>query len=241
MLIEETKKDIFGCLEGPEPDTAIFKVVTFVEKCLVEFSRENTGSTINNEKGLTQKLCILLNFYLRYEGHPFWFDKEYMEEVERGDSPQVDIGVISSMNEGIAIGSRFYSNRESFFSMEAKRLDETGKAREKEYLVGRIENGKYRECGGVERFKKGIHGKKLKYAAIIGYVQKHDFDYWHHTINAWIDQLINGLIATSTQWSEKDKLVVVYKKQAAAKFKSENSRQNGSIFLFHLWVNLVKP
>ena len=87
---------------------------------------------------------------------------------ERGDSPQVDIAAISTLEEGIVIGAKAYEG-ESFFSMEAKRLAKLGSNRLMEYLIGRPENRKYNNCGGVERFKQGIHGRKLDYGAIIGY------------------------------------------------------------------------
>jgi hypothetical protein len=174
------------------------------------------------------------------DGCPFLFDKEYMEDVEKGDSPQVDIGVISFENRGIFINSRYYSSRESFFSMEAKRLDKISKIREKEYVLGHFENGRYIDCGGVERFKKEIHGKGLQYAAMIGYVQKVDFEYWLHAINSWIDDLIAEKIPSTVNWSKKDKLSALRKTPETAKFQSENSRKTGSIVLFHLWVNLVK-
>jgi hypothetical protein len=164
-----------------------------------------------------------------------------MEAPERGDSPTVDIGVITHLSEGIFIHSKWYSNEESFFSMEAKRLDVISRAREKEYLVGRWENKKYKDCGGVERFKKGIHGKGLHYSALIGYVQKYGFDYWHRHINSWIDQFITGDNPINIQWSNDDKLVVVRKTAAIAKFLSKNSREGGTINLFHLWINLVNP
>lgn len=240
MLSDEITKDIHEQLEGPSFDAAVLAVVTFVEKYLIEFSNRFAGSTIINEKGLTQELCAILNHAAWREGYFFWFEKEFMEDPEKGNSPQVDIGVINHLEDEISIDSRYRGSRKSFFSMEAKRLGKMPKARECEYLVGRREKGKYLECGGVERFKNEIHGKGLKYAAIIGYVQAYDFDYWHKTINSRIDALIAGTIATSTTWNEKDKLLEEYKRSLTAKFKSENSRKTGSIILIHLWVNLVK-
>jgi hypothetical protein len=242
MLTNSHRKNTFGQLEGLSESTAILKVVSFVEKHLVLFSDKYAGSSITNEKGLTQALCILLNKYARCEGYPFQFEKEFMEDVKRGNSPQVDIGVVKYEDAAEFVESQYYSCHGAFFSMEAKRLDKTTKAREKEYLVGHIdiEKNKYIDCGGVERFKKGIHGQGLKCAGVIGYVQKYNFDYWHNTIDTWIDNLIKGEISSQSKWSIEDKLVEEYKNSITAKFKSQNSRPNGSILLFHLWVNLVK-
>jgi len=240
MLSDKEVGNKFGELVGPLPGTSISMVVTFVERHLTEFSRQFTDSAIKNEKGLTQELCVLLTISAHRENCPFWFKDDHIEETERGDSPSVDMGVISKQEEGVVIGSKCFSNKETFFSMEAKRLCKITAAREKEYLIGRIEKGKYKVCGGIERFKKEIHGKGLQYGAMIGYVQEYDFDYWYDSINSWVDELITGTIDNAMTWTEKDKLSIIYKRQKTAKFKSENSREKGSIFLFHLWVNLVK-
>lgn len=233
MPYNNRKPTTFGRLKDLLPDASVLRVVVFLERHLEKFSQCESILSIANEKGLTQEFCILLNEHAKKENFPFMFEKEYMEEPEKAHSPQVDIGIIN-------IDLTCYGNHKSFFSIEAKRLGKPSKAREKEYLVGRVEKGKYKECGGVERFKNEIHGKGLKYCGIIGYVQEYDFNYWHHTINSWIDALIAGAITTTAKWTERDKLLEEYKKSAIAKFKSENVRKTGSIILIHLWVNLVK-
>jgi hypothetical protein len=230
-----------GKIKGPEPDSSILAVVAFVEKHLISFSQKYTGSPIENEKGLTQKLVLLLNFHANSEGCLFWFDKEYMENPEQGTSPQVDIGTITKLEQGIVIESKSYSKEESFFSLEAKRLGgKLEKKRSKEYLIGRFEHKKYINSGGVERFKQGIHGKNLKYGAVIAYVQKHDFSHWHNRINSWIDDLIQKQLKSSVNWTLKDKLSMEYSKSLTAKFISVNSRQNDSVTLFHLWTKLFR-
>lgn len=220
-------------MEGPEANSAIMNVVTFVEKHLSQFAKKYAGSSIKNENGLNQGLCLLLNNYARIEYRSFFFEKEFMENVEKGNSPKVDFGVLV-----FSVNSEFYNIHESFFSMEAKRLCQTGKAREKEYLIGRVEAGTYKHCGGVERFKTAIHGKNLQYGAVIGYVQAYNFHYWERKIDGWIDELIVGKIFSCSYWSEKDKIQLLNQTASTAKYRSENSRKNGSIILFHLWVNL---
>ena len=237
MLVDNNKSITLGRLIGPEIEAPIRAVVGCVERVLIDFSDKYTGSYIKNEKGLTQKLIHMLTIHARSEYHPFYFDKEYMEVPERGDSPQVDIGVISAIEEGIVIGAKAYEG-ESFFSMEAKRLSKLGSNRLMEYLIGRYEKGKYNNCGGVERFKQGIHGKNLSYGAIIGYVQEHDFRHWYYLINSWVEELINRKISSPAKWLLRDKLHEEYIKTSTAKFISINSRQNDSITLFHLWVSL---
>ncbi|MDM8514951.1 hypothetical protein QUF76_02035 [Desulfobacterales bacterium HSG16] len=243
MLVDTRQSVKSGVIKGLKPDTSVLCVVNFVERQLIIFADKYSDSKIKNEKGLTQKLVMILNHNVSKEECPFWFDKEYMENPERGDSPQVDIGTISKAEEGIVIESKTYTNNESFFSMEAKRLDKLGAKRSKEYLLGRFETKKdgkkkYVSCGGVERFKQGIHGRNLKYGAIIGYVQEHDSLHWYDLINSWVNDLIKKKFHSLVNWTKKDQLKKTYIKPVTAKFVSVNSRQNDSITLFHLWVRL---
>jgi len=240
VLSDTQKYAGIGKLDGPTIDSSIHEVLSFIEKHLLEFCKQIADSPITNEKGLTQKLCIILNNHSRREGTSFWFHKEYMEEPESGTSPQVDMGIITTEEGGIAIESKVYGNDESFFSLEAKRLGVKEQARQKEYLIGRSEKDTYKECGGVERFKKGIHGRTLKYGGLLGYVQDYNFDYWYAIINSWIDDLIVGNIPSSTKWSADDRLHMQHTNEVTARYKSINLRDSDKIILFHLWVNLVK-
>ena len=237
MLADTYQTLTSGKIEGPEIDAPIVTIVSCVEQVLITFSEQYTDSNIKNEKGLTQKLIHLLTVHALKKYYPFYFQNEYMEDPERGDSPQVDIGVISTLKEGIIIGVAPYEG-ESFFSIEAKRLAELGSKRAKEYLVGRTEKNKYINCGGVERFKQRIHGRGLPYGAMIGFVQEHDFDYWRGRLNSWVEDLIYGNIYSPVSWNLKDKLQKEYIKTTTAKFISVNSRQGDSIMLYHLWVSL---
>ncbi len=212
---------------------SVMEVLLFMEKHLEFFAWRHTDSGIKSENGLNQELCILLNQYARKEELLFFFEKEYMENLEDGNSAKVDFGVIP-------YNSKYYNKPKSFLAVEAKRLDHIQTHRQKEYLIGREENGKYKPCGGVERFKTGIHGQTLQFGAMIGYVQVHDFQYWHEKINTWIGEWLKGENPTLVSWSEQDKLIQLNRTTNTAKFRSKNSRlKRDCIVLFHLWVNLV--
>lgn len=216
-----------------DANTSVNEVLLFIQTHLEIFAGTHTDSGIKNEFGLNQELCLLLNLYARKEQRLFFFDKEYMENPKDGNSAKVDFGVIPW-------NSIYYNIPKAFLAVEAKRLDHIDAHRQREYLIGREENGKYKPCGGVERFKIGIHGQTLQYGAMIGYVQVHDFQYWHKKINTWIGELLQGENPTPTRWSEQDKLIQLNKTENTAKFRSQNSRlKMDSIVLFHLWVNLV--
>ena len=235
MLADIPRPTTSGQISGPEIEASIFTVLGCVEQVLIDFSDKYANSKIKNENGLTQKLKHMLAIRAYRDYHPFYFEKEYMEVPERGDSHAVDIGTISTLEEGVVIRAQLY-NGESFFSLEAKRLANLGSKRLMEYLIGRFEKGKYKSCGGVARFKQGIHGSKLCYGAIIGYVQDNDFVHWYSQLNSWINELINEKIFSPVNWIPEDKLEKEYIKSTTAKFISVNSRQDDAITLFHLWA-----
>lgn len=216
---------------GIELDSSIQSVIEFIETYFAEFSTKMKGNTTSSEKSLTDKLCKFLN--RKADSHPFFFHHENVENPDSGRSPQIDLGTVSR-SEQLIVGDRTYGEDESFFSIEAKRLPTPGHKREKEYVIGHN-----KPCGGIERFKRGIHGNSLRYAAIIGYIQKHDAEHWFLQINNWITDLTRS---NPSEWIEDDKLVSKNNIGAEPrKFVSKNIRTatNDHINLFHFWINLT--
>jgi hypothetical protein len=220
-----------------ETDTSIQGVLNCLNLNLPLFAKKQKGKIKMNEDGLTQRLCRFLNRNIG--SFPFLFEKEDMENDEKGNSPRVDIGIVSN-TETIIVNDREFTEDETFFKIEAKRLGKLPKIREKEYVVGREDKeGKYINSGGIERFKKGIHGKNLIHAAIIGYVQLHDFKHWHKSINSWITGLSKE---TPAFWSNKELLKNESAKSELATYTSHHLREKESIKdeikLNHFWVDL---
>ncbi|WP_375579870.1 hypothetical protein ABWH96_01975 [Marivirga tractuosa] len=220
--------------EGIEIDASIKAVMEFIEIHFSGFSEKVKGEITASEKALTDKLCKYFN---RVTGsYPFYFHHENVEDHSSGMSPQIDIGTLSR-EEQINVGDRTYDEFDSFFSIEAKRLPTPGHNREREYVIGHDKSN-----GGIERFKKGIHGYGLRYSAIIGYVQKEDFDFWFLQINNWIDELIK---TTKGEWIAEDKLKKLTVKTGTqiVKFESDNIRIpvksfTDKIKLLHFWIML---
>lgn len=236
MLAEDLINISNGKLSsGIETEASITAVVEFIEAHFLDFSEKIKGEITANEKSLTDKLCKYFN--RKAGSYPFYFQHENVEDPSTGKSPQTDMGILSR-EEKISVGDRSYGEFDSFFSIEAKRLPTPGQKREKEYVIG-ID----KPNGGIERFKRGIHGKNLKYAAIIGYVQKEDFDFWFLQINDWIEELVQS---SNGEWLIEDKLRMPAGNicQQLAKFESDNIRtpvqeESEKIRLFHFWVNLI--
>ncbi len=224
--------------KGIQKNVTPYALVHFVESHLDSFADQ--FKNIKAENRLTYKLVVFLNQKSRKEKSLFLFQNEMPQDEKQST---VDFGVHGSDDEaGITFNARYYKPDEAFFAFEAKILgvSTNKKLREKEYLIGHYKGDKYNSCGGVERFKKNIHGQGLKYAGIIGYIQEHDHQYWYNTINAWIANLTQNNNDSSITWAEKDKLKLEDAKfEKVSKYRSANARmKKDEIILFHLWVNL---
>ncbi len=234
MLSDASESVTTGAFCGPEIETSILVLVAFVEEQLVVFSQLYTNSDVKNEKGLTSCLYRLLQREAIIRKYSFFFEKDPPEEPKSGQSPSPDLGVLPLS--GMTIGTKYYTKDESFFSFEAKILGVKEKSRQKEYVLG-----SQKANGGIERFKKRIHGPQLRYGGMLGYVLKHDFNHWHTNVNAWIDEeLRNG----NPLWNDDDRLLVKNTAKLTARYESCSLRTGSNttpIVLFHLWVLLHSP
>ncbi|MBP7283232.1 MAG: hypothetical protein KBA66_16725 [Leptospiraceae bacterium] len=200
--------------QNPNPsnvdkETAQSKVIEFLINKLPDFHYSNTSDA---EEDISQELIIYLQRIAISENVLFFFKAEYKEGKRK-----VDFGILWAQS---------FSDSKAFFVIEAKRLPARDKESEKEYVFGNY--------GGMERFKRNLHGVGLSQSAIIGYVQKKDFSLWHTEINSWITEAIvsNGL------WTLADKLSGSYTKQLAI-FTSKNLRIDETVIqLTHLWIKL---
>jgi len=86
------------------------------------------------------------------------------------------------------------------FLMEAKRLPSTST---RDY----VHHSK--KPGGISRFKleQSGFGKHLASSAMLGYVQKYDFDYFLNQVNTWISDLIESDESSEMNWVNADMLV----------------------------------
>ena len=210
-----------GRIECLEPSAHVVSIVIFLERHLdgfINLYREKY-SRISIEPVITQKIEMYLNPFLKEELSTFNLTKEYVvNDYPERKSPQCDLA--------------FYLDRNdrAIFCIEAKRLFDYNK----EYVYSNTGIS-----GGIERFKKGIHGEGLTHSAMFGYVQKHDFEYWYSKINKWIDEIIID-DSQEIEWNKNDKLIKVSCNSKTAKLISDSKREKDSIVLYHIWLNLAK-
>lgn len=228
-----------GNAKAEQPNQPIIAVLNYIEKWIPTFIKESKTEQIVNEKGLTQRFVSILLVNLN-DIYPFTFVPEWMEDETKGNSPAVDIGILTKDN-SISLRNR------CFFVLEAKKLGVTEPIRNKEYLVGHYikKNGKpkYLTCGGMERFKKSIHGKMLNQCGMIGYMFNNNFDFWHHQINNWVEELILTNSDSTIFWSKEDKLLLQSKNHQKARYTSKNLRtkvdsKKDTVLIYHTWIDL---
>jgi len=189
----------------------INSLLGFLEINLTEFPdkikiRNNTKEPILNQK--------LLRF-LEAKNSFFKFIPENLDEKEKNQS-KPDLGVYEKEfdENGIEV---YDDDKIRFFDIECKRLNSKIKHVE-QYVTGKT--------GGIQRFKENKHGVDLPQSAMIGYVEDHDFDFWHTKVNYWINDE-----------NEKIKLL---EKQKIAKLSSNHQRNNEKtiIQLTHFWLKI---
>lgn len=235
MLCNQPNDNIEQQFNGLEKSQSIKKIFNFIEECLPEF--KNKYSLLKPEDGLTQELVYILDNESREKLPLCGFSTEHMEDTTKGNSRRDDI-VVRAIK-GITLHATFYPNNKPFIAIEAKRLDsKIVKKRKKEYVVGRYDE-KYIESGGIERFKKEIHGNELVYVGMIGYMQTDDFDSWLAKINKYINEEISSSTSIELIWEEKDKLILDKKNQLFSTYISEHKCKSKEVSMYHIWINLI--
>jgi hypothetical protein len=193
-------------------------VELFILKSLVPFGRAFKPKS-RNEEYLNSKLVNHLN-----KGNsPFVFEKDVIKSTTKRKE---DIGVYFKESPQI--------DELPFYVLEAKRLPTPTSASrdEREYVTGANNDG------GIERFKKELHGCKLKRCGMIGYVEEKDFSFWHKKINNWIKDLGKNNPDSEVNWKVSEKLNSLTITDAVAHCDSTHSikKTSRSIKLFHFWV-----
>lgn len=218
-----------GTLLGPPQHAQFDMVVRFLKIHLPQFAETILNANIENENGLNSRLSRFITNAAVQE--IFFADRESMEDETRGNSAAADIGIFLKV-EDTGIDPPLIT------VFEGKRLNsKLPSKRRREYVIGHEEDGKHVQCGGIERFKFDIHGGKLNYAGMIGYIQDETPGSWIEKVNNWICDLCDQ--PSNPAWSELEKLTLQKLDGRVANYKSIVNRIESELYLTHLWVNLV--
>lgn len=215
----------------------IQELISFIENKLSGFptffrnshALQNLPETIEGENRITEILCSFLISHERSYLYPIskqdFYHFQFINQTMGIGNRSYDIGVSLIKTNIGSLGK--------FFVIEAKRLPTPGSGRQKEYVLG--------DGGGIERFKKEVHGQELEnnISAIIGYLQTNTANHWHNEVNSWIEEQIETSSNPDLTWTYQDKLTkdTRFQKDAVTKYSSKNSRINlEDITLLHYWI-----
>lgn len=229
--MSETGNPIYGRItSGIEPGTVVRKTLEFVQQQLPTWRDLPERHPTEAEEELNSQLCKFLNAAARQEN----FSMAYFHHEERQTGQRrVDLSALPPQS--TLIEGRTYSVLEPFLVLEGKRLPAPRRNREREYVIGSDT-----VSGGIQRFKLGLHGAKLLYAGMIGYVQRKSCREWFEPINRWIDELA---ASHDPLWSGADSLIniVVDAETGTLRCQSEHARidsVSSRIHLTHLWIGM---
>jgi hypothetical protein len=211
-------------------------ILNFIQEQLPRWRDRPDRPPRTNETALTSQLCAHLNSATRKA--PGWdclqFRVEETDETQA--SRKIDL-VAAAAGDSLLVQGRSYSDFETILPIECKRLPiPVGNKREEcEYVA--THRG---AAGGIQRYKEGKHGASHDRAALIAYVQEHDFDFWFAQIGEWILDMHNAGIPG---WSPTDALVGDGQDLVNGIAAHESVHNRGSlpaIHLRHLWVNMSR-
>ncbi len=216
--------------EGVET-SLVAQTLKFVQDELPLWRDDQTRPQEESEERLNAQLCKFLNVAAADRFPMIHFHHEEQQAPRR----RVDISANPITIQ--FIGAKQYTIYEPFIVFEGKRLPAPSRDREQEYVTGGAE-----KSGGIQRFRLGLHGEKLRDAVMIGYVQNGSRKHWFNQINAWIDELADDLSLDDLKWSTRDRLTnFISLSSRTSSSDSSHDRVNSvsaKIRLRHYWVEM---
>lgn len=224
---------------GPQEDDGVVpRTLNFIREQLPAWRDDPRRPKKVAEKGLNSSLCDFLDVMQRRSEFPM---VRFKHEAPQTGRATADIGV-HGLGELTTVGTQSYGIYDPFLVVECKRLPTPGgKDREREYVSGFHSNGS--PTGGIQRFKLGLHGSQVEVAAIVGYIEQHDPNYWHEEINQWLADLVGNRSRDGLKWSSSESLsALMTDSDHTGRCDSQHSRIGDcitpEILLRHLWVKM---
>jgi hypothetical protein len=217
--------------EGPT-STLAERTLQFVATALVSWRDDPDRAPEEAEERLNAQLCKYLNVGAS-ERFPMVL---FSHEEKQTGARRVDFA--ANPRQGIIIGKTYHSIYDPFIVFEGKRLPAPSKDREREYVTGGS-----KKSGGIQRFKRGLHGAKQEIAVILAYIQDGASSSWLRKLNEWIVTETTTPSVSDEQWAEDEQLtgfvhdIANHSAKAYSSHQRDNSVTN-RIQLQHLWVEM---
>jgi hypothetical protein len=217
--------------EGPT-STLAERTIQFVATQLVSWRDDPERAPEEAEECLNAQLCKYLNV-VASERFPMVL---FSHEERQTGARRVDFA--ANPRQGVIIGKTYHSIYDSFIVFEGKRLPTPSKDREREYVTGGS-----KKSGGIQRFKRGLHGAKQETAVILAYIQGGASSFWLFKVNEWIVMETATPSVSEEHWAEDEQLTGFVDDVANRIAKASSSHQRDSsstdkIQIEHLWVEM---
>ncbi|HUY34108.1 MAG TPA: hypothetical protein VMV69_15275 [Pirellulales bacterium] len=219
---------------GIDRHALVERTIEFVATQLPLWRDDPKRASVEAEEQLNSQLCKFLAARARCQ-FPM---ASFHHEERQGKRRRVDMSAGPTLD-AIEAASYLESIYVPFLVMEGKRIPAPAAARRREYITGFAER-----CGGMQRFKLGLHGAKHETAVMIGYVQANESAFWWETINQWIGELARSDEDPTCAWKTSDQLEPLLDRGAAQASRCEShhartgARKPGVIRLVHLWLRM---
>lgn len=224
-------KDSILIQSSPSPQSLIVsdnlevtKIFDFIDQCIDGFPLyyKNIGDS-KKENRISDFLVNYMEWNKDRIGDfmPFRFSKN---PTQPDSSRETDIGVYPR--------TKRLEKPVTIIEFEAKRFSETSNYQE--YVCG--------DRGGIERFKRGLHGKHLNTCGMFGYVQKETPICWINKVNKLIETLGKENTDTTIDWTDNEerlKKMNIFFNNAIKCISSNDRKEYEDICLHHYFIDLV--
>lgn len=218
-----------------KPNTFIDQVIKFISDQLPVWRDRKNRPAATAETVLTSHLCGHLNSSSRMLSG--WDILQFRTEERDADNASRTLDLVAAPSGAvIKVDGRNYTDFDYLFPIECKRLPTpSGSNRdEREYVASSVSS-----TGGIDRFKRGLHGSGYEQGMMIGFVQSHNCSHWYTAINDWIKELVAGNVLN---WELTDILTNFdhYQKLGSSLSTSIHIRDNNlnEIKLVHAWIQM---
>lgn len=212
------------------------EIVTFIEGELPVWRQRPEIAEVEDEPRLNQSLCLHLDTVSRHQ-----FDSiRFVQEPIQGAGRNADIGAFPT--KAITVQGRGYQDHEQLLPIECKRLPTPPDSRRSdlEYVHGKPGQ----RTGGIERFKRGLHGRENEHALMIAYVQEKSFNHWSSAINTRLAHLAkqgsdDGLWQPAESLTQEDSAANPATKRLTSRHRRPKPHCcSDSVVIHHLWVTM---
>lgn len=234
MLANSTPNQLaLGTLDPKvqKPGAYLYLLLDFISNQLPAWRDDPQRPPETSEDALNGQLCEYLNSVSR---HSEWDNLQFRTEVPDEKHKGRSIDISPKPTQTVWVAGRQYTRYQALLPIECKRLPTPkGSMRDmREYVLN-----SHKSAGGIQRFKLGFHGAAHNLAAMVGYVQEHDCEFWRKEITKWITKLAG---TDPAAWETSECPIAVHHDptRRLMRLRSNHKRATNPLELLHFWIEM---